>query len=71
LQHLQQFRDRGDLVGLLIRLDLGEYRVILMNVGVDPVNGGLATGGVKTAAKRFAVNGNVLAFRRTGQGMEP
>jgi len=50
LQHLQQRRDGGDLVGLVVDFQLAEHGVVLMDIGVNHVDRRLARSTIKAAA---------------------
>ncbi len=63
VEQVEQLRDSGDFIGLLIYFDLAEGGVMLIDPRGDHVNGVLLGGPVETPAQRLAVNGDVFSSR--------
>ena len=61
----------GDLVRLVVDLDLPEAGVVLVYPGRNHVDGRLAAGGVEAAADGLPVDRVVVADRRLGHGVDP
>ena len=71
VQHLQQLWDGGDLIGLLLGLDLAQGQVILRGPGADQVYGPLVPRRIIGPSGRLAVNGHHLTRQQLGDGLGP
>ena len=64
IQQLQQFRNRGDLVGFGVRRHLAERHVILHRPGADHVQGGAADAASRRTTSGLPIDGHGLQRRR-------
>ena len=70
-QHLQQFRDRRDLVALLIDHDLTQRNVICTGPRADHMDGRFTARAIVTSSQSLAVDGDDLAITDFMQSRNP
>ena len=66
-QGFDQFRDGGDLIGLVRGLELAQDQADIRNPGADQVDGGAAIGPVMGTAQGFTIDGDGFTQKRYGK----
>jgi hypothetical protein len=71
VQHLQQCRNCGDLIGLRGASDLGEYQLSVGGPGIHQMNGGRPIGRIAASPSGFAIDSDDLPEFLGLQGLRP
>ena len=71
VQGFDQFRDGGDLIGLVSGFELAQHQADIRNPGTDQVYGGAAVGSVVGAAQGFPIDGDGFTLERFGKLPHP
>ncbi|SYZ82988.1 Uncharacterised protein [Vibrio paracholerae] len=66
VEHLNQFRNCGDFIALIVSFELAQYQLVDTRVSAHHMNGTLSVISIVRAAQSLTVNGNHLTTR---QGM--